>query len=288
MSKPSNKPSFVVIGRNGLQTSIALQQLIRANYFPLAVWIEQIDSSLPALTEIVCQTNDIPFSYTQDFNSTATVSAILQGKPDFAIVAGLATIIKEPLLDNIPIANLHIGILPYYRGAHVNFWKMKAGEDRYGATVHKMEKAIDRGSIFAIQVFDAGAIIDGFELMRQNYILAGALLVDWMDRDNKWECVHPNSRLEGKGKYFPKFSEKDFHLDDNASVSLLYKQINRLRFYGASLLQVGEHTYETNRADLLSDQPVPSARISVRLVRDDYAVLQHPTGILGLHLNNTQ
>lgn len=276
------------MGRNGLQTSIALQSLLHANHKPRAVWIEEIETPLPALTARVCQSHHIPFSYCNNFNNPDFANKILEGNPDFGVVAGLSTILKEPLLEQLPIANLHIGTLPFYRGAHVNFWKMKAGEDRYGASIHKMEKAIDRGNIFSVGELDARDIIDGFELMRQNYCLAGQLLVEWIGKNGKWEQVHPNTGLQGVGSYYPKFTADDFQLDINAPVSLLYKQINRLRYYGTSSLQIGDKIYWSNRADLLSNEPKPSGTISINLVRQDYAILDHSTGILGLHLNNVR
>lgn len=287
MSNPSNIEPFVLIGRNGLQTSIALQHLINAKFFPRSVWIQSIETPLPALTERICRAHQLSYHYVSDLNDLPTVQRLLRIKPEFAIVAGLGTILNESLLDQILIANLHIGTLPLYRGAHVNFWKMKNGDDWYGATIHKMEKTIDRGDIFAIAELDASQIIDGFELMRQNYHLAGELLLEWMGRDDKWERKHPNADLHEPGKYYPKFSEADFQLDVTSSVTHLYKQINRLRFYGDSKLHIGEQSYSSSRADLLSEEYMQTDSISIKLVRENYAILNHPTGLLGLHLNKT-
>lgn len=278
--------SFVLIGRNGLLTSIALEKLANQGHIPKRVWIEKTDNALPALTERVCRAYAIPFTYSAHLNQPNTADKIMNDQPAFGVVAGLGTILKETLLDRLTIVNLHIGALPFYRGAHVNFWKMKANEDQYEASLHRMEREIDSGIIFDIAEAHFPEI-DGFELMRKNYRLAGELLCSWLDRKDKWEMVHSNSKLEAEGTYYPIMKTEDFTLDVEQPVHVLYKQINRLRFYGAARLKIGEKTYKTSRAELLSTQSVSDQSIAIQHVSNEYVILHHPTGLLGLHLTST-
>lgn len=45
-----------------------------------------------------------------------------------------------------PIINLHIGYLPYNRGAHPNFWSF-VENTKSGVTIHCIDESIDRGKI---------------------------------------------------------------------------------------------------------------------------------------------
>lgn len=96
--------------------------------------------------------------------------------------------------------------------------------------------------------------------------------------------VHSNSELEEKGAYYPIMKAADFALDVKQPVQTLYRQINRMRFYGPTRLQIEDRIYVTYRADLLSEVTQVTEPISISRVHADYLVLNHPTGLLGLHL----
>ena len=68
---------------------------------------------------------------------------------DLAISFGYRHILKGDVLhnDKCPIINLHIGFLPYNRGADPNFWSFYAGTPS-GVTIHLIDEGIDTGDIF--------------------------------------------------------------------------------------------------------------------------------------------
>ena len=66
---------------------------------------------------------------------------------DLAISYGYKHILKpEVVRQNIPIINLHIGYLPYNRGAHPNFWAFYENTPS-GVTIHIIDEGIDSGDI---------------------------------------------------------------------------------------------------------------------------------------------
>jgi methionyl-tRNA formyltransferase len=67
---------------------------------------------------------------------------------DLVICFGYRHIIDESIIkaNNIPIINLHIGYLPYNRGAHPNFWSFVENTPS-GVTIHKINKNVDTGKI---------------------------------------------------------------------------------------------------------------------------------------------
>jgi hypothetical protein len=88
---------------------------------------------------------------------------------DLVLVYG-SSFIRNPLYQKIaplrPI-NIHMGVLPYYRGSGANFWAQYDGNfDKIGGTIHYINEGLDSGNIIqTIRLnpgrydrFDAGMI----------------------------------------------------------------------------------------------------------------------------------
>ena len=66
---------------------------------------------------------------------------------DIAVVFG-TSIIKDDLLNIVPMINMHLGLSPYYRGSGTNFWPFYNNEPEYcGVTIHKLSTIVDGGEI---------------------------------------------------------------------------------------------------------------------------------------------
>ena len=66
---------------------------------------------------------------------------------DLAISYGYKHILKTSVIhQSIPVINLHIGYLPYNRGAHPNFWAFYENTPS-GVTIHIADDGIDSGDI---------------------------------------------------------------------------------------------------------------------------------------------
>lgn len=67
---------------------------------------------------------------------------------DLVVIFGYRYIIPEELIKNTKalIVNLHIGYLPWNRGAHPNFWAFYDGTPS-GVSIHLIDKGIDTGPV---------------------------------------------------------------------------------------------------------------------------------------------
>lgn len=67
---------------------------------------------------------------------------------DLVISFGFRHILSSEVINNsdAPIINLHIGLLPFNRGAHPNFWSFYEGTPP-GVTIHLIDEGIDTGAI---------------------------------------------------------------------------------------------------------------------------------------------
>ena len=70
---------------------------------------------------------------------------------DLLVVAGFSRILKEPLLGlpRLAAVNVHLSLLPRYRGPAPQYWVLANGEPVTGATIHHLDSGIDSGDIIA-------------------------------------------------------------------------------------------------------------------------------------------
>jgi methionyl-tRNA formyltransferase len=86
-------------------------------------------------------------------------------KYDLIISFGYRYLLDKEIIKKlkIPIINLHIGYLPYNRGAHPNFWSF--AENTYsGVSIHQIDEGINTGKLIYQKIID-------FELFKNRKIL---------------------------------------------------------------------------------------------------------------------
>lgn len=69
-------------------------------------------------------------------------------KIDLIFVVNYNKIINVSKFDDKLIINLHIGLLPKYRGNSANAWAVINGEKKVGYTIHKVINLLDAGDIY--------------------------------------------------------------------------------------------------------------------------------------------
>ncbi len=93
--------------------------------------------------------NKIMVSSEKELHSKKVLEAINSVKADAAFITGIP-ILKEPVLSALPIncINLHLGIIPYYKGVFTIFWPFYFLEPTMaGTTFHIIDKYVDTGEI---------------------------------------------------------------------------------------------------------------------------------------------
>lgn len=273
---------FVFFGTGGLLSSTCLKSLLENGRKPNLVIMQTVkDSPYPNLTELVCQEYDLNLLFVTSVNEDKTIHALKQGNYSLGIVASFAEIFKKELLQLFPILNVHMGVLPFYRGAYTNFWKIMANDDIYGVTIHKMEEKIDSGATILIEEQDFSREVFAGEFFRKNYEMAGQALLKALDAYKAGE-IKSNEDNHDQGKYYRKHHADDMVLDPNESVKNLYKKINRLQFYGNPTMN-GLRLYS---AELLLELNSTIDTFELLPVNPCTTILKNQSGILLLRHHN--
>lgn len=268
-----NTDRFVFFGTGGLLSSITLKKLIESNRIPAYTVIQgQEDSVYPNLTLQIAEHNNLDHTLVSKLTKEV-ITEILSRSPAFGVMASFGCIIKKPLLGSFPIINVHMGVLPDYRGPVTNFWKILNGDDIYGATIHEISEEIDGGKTLRIVEKDFSKVTGASDFFRMNYEMAAEALIHVLENKE----VSSNAPIDtSKGKYYPQIKEQDLILDPNTRAKKLHKIINRLQFYDNPKLM----GLDLTSSSLLIESNDPKQENQLITVNSTRSIFKNETGIL--------
>lgn len=80
---------------------------------------------------------------------TERVADVIDAGVDLGVVVAFGRIIRRPVLDAVPMVNLHFSLLPRWRGAAPVERAILAGDERTGVDLMAVEEGLDTGGIYA-------------------------------------------------------------------------------------------------------------------------------------------
>lgn len=132
---------------------------------------------------------------------------------EFVLVGGYYY--KIPIIEELPIVNIHPALLPYGRGAWPSPVTILKGLKESGITFHQMTEAMDQGDILLqkkIPVYPEDDLITLTERIHGCIPNMVKKLVS--DFDRLWENAHPQ---EGYAEYWAMPDEKDWTIKSDMS-----------------------------------------------------------------------
>ena len=142
-------------------SEVILQGLIDSEYNVVGAFTKP-DTKIGRKQEVVsplvkklAEQHSIPVFQPIKFNSE-TVGELKKLKPDLVIVAAYGKIIPKSALDvpGFGNINVHVSILPKYRGPSPIQNALLAGETKTGVTIMLMDEGIDTGDILSQEIID--------------------------------------------------------------------------------------------------------------------------------------
>jgi len=109
---------------------------------------------------------------TDQVDEVATVGA------ELGVVVAYGRIIRPPVLDAVPMVNLHFSLLPRWRGAAPVERAILAGDERTGVCLMAVEEGLDTGAVYARVELEIDPDETADELRRRLVEAGTALLVD--------------------------------------------------------------------------------------------------------------
>jgi len=145
-----------------------------------------------------------------NINDTKIVNKVREDKTDIIISGYFDQIIKKDLI-KIPsfgILNIHLSMLPEYRGVKPVFWVLKNNESKTGITIHIVEEGLDTGDIVIQKEVDILSSDSVDSLTKRMSIVGSEILQTAIENIqlNKLELKKQNL---GSGSYYSQPTKKD-------------------------------------------------------------------------------
>jgi methionyl-tRNA formyltransferase len=115
-------------------------------------------------------------------NDEATLDRIRATGPDAIAVCAFGQLIREPLLSERPMLNVHPSLLPRWRGAAPIERAIMAGDERTGVSIMRVTEGLDSGPVALREEVAIGPEEDFEALAARLAALGGEMLVEALDR----------------------------------------------------------------------------------------------------------
>jgi methionyl-tRNA formyltransferase len=90
---------------------------------------------------------DLPLLQTERVNLPEAVEHIRAASPDIGVVCAFGQLIKEPLLSELELLNVHPSLIPRWRGAAPIERAIMAGDAETGVTIMRVTEGLDSGPV---------------------------------------------------------------------------------------------------------------------------------------------
>ena len=202
--------------------------------------------------------------------------------PRHVVVCAFGQLIREPLLSEWPLLNVHPSLLPRWRGAAPIERAIMAGEERTGVCVMKVTEGLDSGPVALCEELAIGPEEDFEALAARLAALGGELLVRALD-------LLAEARLEfaeqddDAATYAEKISGEERRLDPKRPAAELARIVRALTPHVGAYL-------ETNGGERLGVRRARAVDVGVRAgeVRAEWGALLLGCGQGALRLEVVQ
>ena len=195
----------------------------------------------------------------EDVNAEDARERIAAAEPEAVLICAYGALIREPLLSEQELLNVHPSLLPRWRGAAPIERAIEAGDEETGVTIMRPTAELDAGPI-AVQRAEAIRADDDYgSLSERLAALGGELLVEALDLQPAFR-EQPATGVTHAEKIAP----ADRLLDPGLTADHLERRVRALRPHIGTYLQLPwEERLGVNRAALAAGDGPPPGELVV-------------------------
>ena len=192
-------------------------------------------------------------------NSDEARERISAEQPDEVLICAFGALIKEPLLSEHPMLNVHPSLLPRWRGAAPIERAIEAGDEVTGVTIMRPIAELDAGPMCLQREEPIGADDDFGSLSPRLAELSGSLLVEVLD--TRPDCV-PQS--EDGVTYADKIESDERRLDPAAGPQTLVRKVRALNPHVGTWIDLhGGDRLVVRRARVADESAAPAELVAL-------------------------
>jgi methionyl-tRNA formyltransferase len=174
---------------------------------------------------------------TGDVNSAESLAAIRAAKPEAIVVCAFGQLIKEPLLSEFLMLNVHPSLIPRWRGAAPIERTLMAGDEVTGVTIMKVTAGLDSGPVAIADEVPVRDDDDYASLSERLAELSGELVVRSLGALAKGELEFTEQE-EDRATYAEKIAPEERHLDPARGARELERTVRALTPHVGAYLEL--------------------------------------------------
>jgi methionyl-tRNA formyltransferase len=192
-------------------------------------------------------------------NSEEARARISAEQPDEVLICAFGALIKEPLLSEHPMLNVHPSLLPRWRGAAPIERAIEAGDEVTGVTIMRPIAELDAGPMCLQREEPIRPEDDFGSLSPRLAELGGELLVEVLD--TRPECVpQPDEGVT----IAPKIEPDERRLDPSAGPQTLIRRVRALSPHVGTWIDLyGVERLGVRKAQVASESAAPGELVAV-------------------------
>jgi methionyl-tRNA formyltransferase len=160
-------------------------------------------------------------------NDDADRAKILAAGGEWASICAFGQLIKEPLLSELPMLNVHPSLLPRWRGAAPVERAIMAGDSETGVCVMRLVAGLDSGPVALRETTRIDSDEDFGSLAGRLAAIGGRLLVEGLSAARRGEVTWQEQGEEGL-TYAEKIGGEDREIDPSRTARAIHDQVRGL------------------------------------------------------------
>jgi methionyl-tRNA formyltransferase len=177
----------------------------------------------------------------ENVNEESVLERIRAARPEAVAVCAFGQLIREPLLSEWPMLNVHPSLLPRWRGAAPIERAIMAGDERTGVSVMRVTAGLDSGPVALREEVPIGAEDDFAGLSAKLSALGGEMLIEALE-------LLAAGRLEfadqddAEATYAEKIDPGERRLDPTRPAAELVRTIRALTPHVGAYVELADET----------------------------------------------
>jgi methionyl-tRNA formyltransferase len=192
-------------------------------------------------------------------NSEEAREHITAAQPDEVLICAFGALIKEPLLSEHPMLNVHPSLLPRWRGAAPIERAIEAGDELTGVTIMRPVAEMDAGPICLQREEPLRPDDDFGSLAPRLAELGGQLLVEVLD--TRPDCLpQPDDGIT----IAPKIDSEERRLDPASGPESLVRRVRALNPHVGTWIELhGGERLGVRKAQVAAESAAPAELVAV-------------------------
>ena len=176
----------------------------------------------------------IELAQPESVNSDEARQRIASARPEAVCVCAFGALVKEPLLSDYEMPNVHPSLLPRWRGAAPVERAIEAGDAETGVSIMRLTAGLDEGPVYLQRAEPIAREDDYGSLAERLARLGGELLVEVLDTRPE-----PSPQPEEGATYAAKIERHERRLDPERAAEELERKVRALNPHVGTYLEIG-------------------------------------------------